>query len=156
MPITGKFVRIVCYFIVYSDRISMSKQSAVEFLQRMLDDEEFCHALEEAPDSSSRYKLVQAAGFDFTETELDETTTEILSDEELTDDDLAAIAGGNSRFAMGSSRSPHGTSLRQLGSREILSRMPSWLISGMRAPTGRGPDPTPNKGAYCGFYDCPV
>ena len=134
----------------------MSKESAVEFLQKLLDDEDFCRILEEAADSSTRLRIVKEAGFDFTEADLDETTTEILSDQELTDDDLAEIAGGTNRFDASSSRSPRGMSLSELGSREILSRMPSWLISGMRAPTGRGPDPTPNKGAYCGYYDSPI
>ncbi len=66
----------------------MSIESAKLFVERMKTDEDFAKAVTECKDAEARMTFVKTAGFDFTPTEIKTVN------EELSDTDLDAIAGG--------------------------------------------------------------
>ena len=66
----------------------MSIESAKAFLERMKNDEDFRKSVGEIATSKERMEYVKGAGFDFT---MEEIAT--LNDE-LSDDELDAVAGG--------------------------------------------------------------
>ena len=66
----------------------MSIDSAKAFVERMKSDAEFRTKINEAKDPEEAKKLIADAGLDFTKEEYDEVRTE------LSDDDLAQVAGG--------------------------------------------------------------
>jgi predicted ribosomally synthesized peptide with nif11-like leader len=66
----------------------MSKESAEEFLNKILNDNEFKNQLESAPDKESKLKLISSEGFDFTEEELDNAKSKLEMEE------LDMVAGG--------------------------------------------------------------
>lgn len=70
----------------------MSRESAKAFLERMKTDGEFAAQVIACPDAQARLAWVKAAGFDFTQEELDGLKWE------LDDDELNQVAGGRMVF----------------------------------------------------------
>ena len=67
----------------------MSIESARAYFERMKTDEEFRNRVLNAETAEARLAIVQSEGFDFTKEEVDE-----VSSDELTDDELDMVAGG--------------------------------------------------------------
>ncbi|WP_028307983.1 Nif11-like leader peptide family natural product precursor [Desulfitibacter alkalitolerans] len=66
----------------------MSVESAKKFLEKMKTDEDFNQKVKGCVDAEERMAFVKEAGFDFTMEEIKEVS------ENLSDDDLDAVAGG--------------------------------------------------------------
>ncbi len=64
-------------------------ESAKAFIERMKTDEEFARKVSNQKDNEERMKFVTAEGFNFTGEEIKMAT------EDLTDEDLAQVTGGN-------------------------------------------------------------
>ena len=71
----------------------MSKESAIEFLERVDRDEEFKKEIAAAKDDEARWEIVKGAGFDFTKEDLRDAIQEKTGGE-LSDDELAHVTGG--------------------------------------------------------------
>ena len=67
----------------------MSIESAKNFIDRMKTDEEFAKKVNESKDADARMEFVKTAGFDFIPAEIREAK------EELSDEELDAVAGGS-------------------------------------------------------------
>ena len=67
----------------------MSIESARAYFERMKTDEEFRNRVLNAETAEARLAIVQSEGFDFTKEEVDE-----VSSDELTEDELDMVAGG--------------------------------------------------------------
>jgi predicted ribosomally synthesized peptide with nif11-like leader len=74
----------------------MSLQSARDFLERIDSDHALRERLEAAPNLESRWKIIQAAGIDFTREEFEQVVEEMMaqSSQDLTSEDLDEISGG--------------------------------------------------------------
>lgn len=66
----------------------MSIESAKAFMERMKTDEDFRKEITDCKDADTRMKLVEENGFNFSKEELNS------SNDELNEDELAAVAGG--------------------------------------------------------------
>jgi len=69
----------------------MSLESAVKFLKRFNGDNVFRSALEALKDDATRKQMIKAAGFDFSQDELNHIVNQPT---ELSNGDLEAVAGG--------------------------------------------------------------
>lgn len=70
----------------------MSAESAQAFVERMKNDEEFAERVADAESKESRWAMVKAEGYDFTEEEVQAAAGK------LSDDELGALAGGITVF----------------------------------------------------------
>ncbi|MDJ0692179.1 MAG: Nif11-like leader peptide family natural product precursor [Xenococcaceae cyanobacterium MO_188.B32] len=87
----------------------MSIENAKAFYNRMIEEKSFRTSLEAAPNSEERHRLIQDAGYDFTEEEWQRAIIEIQSsnaDEEINEEELEAIAGGRFNVIYGSPWKP--------------------------------------------------
>ena len=75
----------------------MSVQSAKSLVEKLKSDPAFGKQLEQEENPDKRVALMKNAGFDFTKEEFRQAVMEMSSDSgELSDSDLAAVAGGSS------------------------------------------------------------
>ncbi len=75
----------------------MSVQSAKALVEKLKADPEFGKQLEQEENIDKRVEIMKDAGFDFSKEEFRQAVMEMSSDSgELSDDDLAAVAGGKS------------------------------------------------------------
>jgi len=72
----------------------MSMEAAKGFVEKARSNKELCDDLAAATDSATVEALLRENGVDCTVAELRKVLTESLQDPSLTDDELAAIAGG--------------------------------------------------------------
>ncbi|MEQ8167561.1 MAG: Nif11-like leader peptide family natural product precursor [Candidatus Eremiobacterota bacterium] len=78
----------------------MSLESAKLFIERMKTDEDFATGVTKCKDSGARKKFILEEGFDFTVDELSQAQGNELV-EELSDEQVEAIAGGVWRCGLG-------------------------------------------------------
>ncbi len=72
-------------------------------MEKLKADPEFGKQLEQEENIDKRFEIMKDAGFDFTKEEFRQAVMEMSSDSgELSDDDLAAVAGGKSGTGSGS------------------------------------------------------
>jgi predicted ribosomally synthesized peptide with nif11-like leader len=76
----------------------MSVENAKAFLEKLNRDETFLNQIAGAGNDEARLQMANKAGFEFSAEELTSVIDQ-LSSEELSDDELDAVAGGRTAFA---------------------------------------------------------
>ena len=83
----------------------MSVESAKAILEKIKNDSEFGAQLEAESDETKRIQFMKDAGFDFTKEEFKQAAKEMAAaagiSDELSDDELEAVAGGSSAVWVG-------------------------------------------------------